>query len=60
MSPRGALVLALVALVVLGALAAWLVNVPPLAIATLLALSGAVVTAVRRVRRRRARQETEA
>lgn len=59
-SARAALALALAALIGLGALAAWLVNVPPLAI---LALTGAGIEVsrrvVRRVTGRGPRQDTE-
>ena len=61
MSPIGALVLALVALVVLASLAAWLLNIPLWAIG---AFSVAGLLVIRRTFRllanRRARQDTEA
>ena len=61
MTPTGALVLALVALIVLGSFAAWLLNVPLLAIGVLAALAGRLCRWVlRRWAHGRARQDTEA
>lgn len=61
MSPDGALAIGLATLLVLGAGAAWLLNIPPLAIG-LLFVAGLLVIwrVVRRAARRRARQDTEA
>ena len=60
MSPIGALVLALVALVVLAALGAWLLNIPLWAIGAF-SLVGLLVIrrTFRRLLNRRARQDTE-
>jgi membrane protein implicated in regulation of membrane protease activity len=61
MSPTGALLIALSALVLLGCLAAWLLNVPILAIVVFAAISGFLISAgFRRLSKRRARQDTEA
>ena len=61
MSPAGALLLVLVALILLGCLAAWLLNVPFWAIAVFAALGGLLTYRVyRRIAVRRARQDTEA
>jgi ABC-type cobalamin transport system permease subunit len=61
MSPTGALVVALIALVLLGSLAAWLVNVPVWAIGTFAVLGGLLARRVfLRLSRGRARQNTEA
>jgi hypothetical protein len=61
MSPTGALVVALIALVLLGSLAAWLVNVPVWAIGIFAVLGGLLARRVfRRLSRGRARQNTEA
>jgi len=60
-SPTGALVAALIALLLLGALAAWLLNVPVWAIGTFGILAGFLGgLLVRRRATRRARQDTEA
>jgi len=60
MSPAAALRLALVALFLLGALAAWLLNVPVSAIGILAVLGGLLARlAFRRFSRPRARQDTE-
>ncbi|HEY5544819.1 MAG TPA: hypothetical protein VIK50_02090 [Gemmatimonadaceae bacterium] len=60
MSPAAALRLALVALFLLGALAAWLLNVPVWAIGVLAVLGGLLARlAFRRFSRGRARQDTE-
>ena len=61
MSPIGALVLALVALVVLASLGAWLLNIPLWAIGAF-SLVGLLVIrrTFRRLLNRRARQDTEA
>jgi hypothetical protein len=61
MSPIGALVLALVALVVLASLGAWLLNIPLWAIGAF-SLAGLLVIrrTFRRLLNRRARQDTEA
>lgn len=60
MSPGGAYVLAMAALIALGALGAWLINVPWWA-AGLLAVAGIGVARwlFRRAGRKRARQEAE-
>ena len=61
MSPTGGLVAALFALLLLGALAAWLLNVPVWAIGTFGILAGLLGgLLVRRRVNRRARQDTEA
>ena len=61
MTPVGALVLALVALIALGSLAAWLLNVPLLAIGIFAALGGLLSRRLfRRLSHGRARQDTEA
>jgi hypothetical protein len=60
MSPKGALVAALVGLMVLGGFAAWMLNVPLWPI-PLVAVAGWLVgRALRRFSRSRARQDTEA
>lgn len=60
MSPLGALVVALSALLLLGALAAWLLNVPVWAIGSFGILAGFLAwLLVRRRLNRRARQDTE-
>ena len=60
MSATAALILALVALVLLGSLAAWLLNVPVWAIGTFSVLGGLLTwRAFRRLSRGRARQDTE-
>lgn len=60
MSPAAALLLALIALVGLGALAGWLLNLPMWAIGTLAVLGGVLARgAFRRLSRRSARQDTE-
>ena len=61
MSPIGAFVVALAALVVLASLAAWLLNVPLWAIGAF-SLTGlvAIRATYRRLLNRRARQDTEA
>ena len=60
MSPIGALVVALAALLLLGALAAWLLNVPIWAIGSFGILAGLLARLlVRRRLKRRARQDTE-
>ncbi len=61
MSPTGALVISLVALLALGSLAAWLLNLPLLAIGIFAAIGGLLTRWVfRRLARGRARQDTEA
>lgn len=61
MSPTGALVISLVAVFALGALAAWLLNVPLLAIGIFAAIGGLLTRRVfRQLSRSRARQDTEA
>ena len=61
MSATGALVLSVVALFALGSLAAWLLNVPLLAIGIFAALGGLLTRRVfKRLSRSRARQDTEA
>lgn len=61
MSPAAALLLALIALLLLGALAAWLLNVPIWAIGTVAVLAGLLARgAFRRFSRGIARQDTEA
>ena len=61
MSPTGALVAALIALLLLGALAAWLLNVPVWAIGVFGIVAGLLGgLLVRRRLNRRARQDTEA
>lgn len=61
MSATGALALAVVALFLLGGLAAWLLNVPIWAIAAVFVVGGWLSRlAVRRFSRGRARQDTEA
>ena len=60
MSPAGALVLAVTALVLLGAVAAWLINVPLWAITALIVVVGLLArTAFHRLSGGRARQDTE-
>jgi hypothetical protein len=61
LSPTGALTVALSAIVLLGAIAAWLLNIPPWAIAMFF-VGGLVVIRriLRRVKSGRARQEAEA
>ena len=60
MSPSGALVLALSALLVLGTLAAWLLNMPLWVIGAVLALGAFVIRRVMRsLSQSRARQDTE-
>jgi hypothetical protein len=61
MSPTGALLVVLVALILLGCLAAWLLNVPLWAI-TVIATIGGLLTwrLFRRLAAGRARQDTEA
>ena len=61
MSPIGALVVALAALVVLASLAAWLLNVPLWAIGAFSLVGALAIRATfRRLLNRRARQNTEA
>jgi membrane protein implicated in regulation of membrane protease activity len=61
LSPAGALLLVLIALILLGCLAAWLLNVPLWAIAAFAAIGSLVTYRVyRRLTARRARQNTEA
>lgn len=61
MTPAVALVISLVALIALGSLAAWLLNVPLLAIGIFAAFGGLLARRVfRRLSRGRARQDTEA
>jgi hypothetical protein len=61
MSPTGALIAALIALLLLGALAAWLLNIPVWAIGTFGILAGLLAGLIARRRRKgRARQDTEA
>lgn len=61
MSPAAALVLVLIALGVLGGVAAWLINVPVWAIGVLIVLGGLLARRFfRRVSAGRARQDTEA
>jgi hypothetical protein len=60
MSPTGALILAIVALSGLGALAAWLLNIPILAIGIFAVLGGLLASRMfRRLTRSPARQDTE-
>lgn len=60
MSPIGALVVALAALVVLASLAAWLLNVPLWAIGAFSLVGALAIRATfRRLLNRRARQNTE-
>jgi hypothetical protein len=60
MSATGALTLALIALLLLGAFAGWLLNVPLWAVGTFVVVGGWVATrALRRFSRGRARQDTE-
>ena len=60
-SPTGALIVALTAIFILGAFAAWLLNVPLWAIGVFLVLGPTLARwAFRRFSRRRARQDTEA
>jgi Flp pilus assembly protein TadB len=60
MSPTGALTVALSAIVVLGAIAAWLLNIPPWVIGVFLLGGVAVIRRIlRRVKSGRARQEPE-
>jgi hypothetical protein len=60
-SPGGALVLALLLLLLLACLAAWLLNVPVLAIAAFAAIGGLLIRgAFRKLSKLRARQDTEA
>lgn len=61
MSPTGALTVALLAIVLLGAIAAWLLNIPPWAIGVFVIGGLAVIRQIlRRITRSRARQEPEA
>ena len=61
MSPTGALFLALSVILVLGAVAAWLVNLPPWFIAVFLVGGGFAIRRIfRRLSQSRARQDTEA
>jgi len=61
MSPTGSLVVSIVAVFALGSLAAWLLNVPLLAIGIFAAIGGLLTRRVfRRLARARARQDTEA
>jgi Flp pilus assembly protein TadB len=61
MSASGALILTLSAIVVLGAVAAWLINMPIWLIAAFLVGGGFVIRRIfRRLLARRARQDTEA
>jgi len=61
LSPTGALIAALIALLLLGALAAWLLNIPVWAIGTFGILAGLLAGLIARRRRKgRARQGTEA
>ena len=60
MSPAGALLLAVSAIVVLGAVAAWLINMPIWLIAVFLVAGGLVIRRIfRRLSQSRARQDTE-
>jgi hypothetical protein len=60
MSPLGALVTGFTALILLGALAAWLVNVPLWAIAALVVAGAALGRVIlRRISRKADRQKTE-
>lgn len=60
MSPAGALILAIVSLILLGAVAAWLMNVPLWAIGGLVVVAGVFSKwLVGWFSRRRARQNTE-
>ena len=61
MSPAGAYILSLFVLVLLGSLAAWLLNIPIWAIAGFSVVGVLLIRkAFRRVASRRARQDTEA
>jgi hypothetical protein len=61
MSASGALVLALSAILILGAIAAWLVNLPLWLIAVFLVGGGLTILRIfRRLSQSRARQDTEA
>ena len=61
MSPIGALILALVALLVLGALAGWLLNIPLWGIGAVSLIGLLLIRRTyRRQSNRRARQDTEA
>jgi Flp pilus assembly protein TadB len=60
MSASGALILTLVAILLLGGVAAWLLNMPAWLIAAFLVGGGLVILRIfRRLRARRARQDTE-
>jgi membrane protein implicated in regulation of membrane protease activity len=60
MSPMGALVVAITALILLAGVAAWMMNVPIWAIGLFVALAGWLsISVIRRFHRRRTRQETE-
>jgi Flp pilus assembly protein TadB len=60
MSASGALILALSAILILGAVAAWLINMPIWLIAAFLVGGGLVIRRIlRRLLARRARQDTE-
>lgn len=60
MSPTGALIVALSAILALGAFAAWLLNIPMWAVAAMLVAGAVVIRQVfRRLARGRARQEAE-
>jgi Flp pilus assembly protein TadB len=61
LSPGGALILALGALLLLACLAGWLLNVPVLAIGAFAAIGVLLIRgAYRQLAKRRARQDTEA
>jgi Flp pilus assembly protein TadB len=61
MSASGALILTLIAILLLGGVAAWLLNMPIWLIAALLVGGGLVIRRIfRRLMARRARQDTEA
>ena len=61
MSPAGALLIAVSAIVALGAVAAWLINMPIWLIALFLVIGGVVIRRLfRRLSQSRARQDTEA
>ena len=61
MSPTGALILALSAILILGAVAAWLVNLPLWFIGVFLVGGGLTIRRIfRRLSQSRSRQDTEA